>query len=160
MLKRVLPLLAVLALVLAPVVRADDRSVYDAWNAHDAQFDRNAEKMEENYQSGRSPRRKAKRLIALIDDTRELLAKNTAGVKAEQASSEKGAEARGLALKSNARFGESLLIARKGWRLFVDGASDRKVDRYLRRADVLLDESLSYAKRARSAFKEAGVSVQ
>ncbi len=160
MLKRVALLLAALALVAAPAAQADDSSVLQAWNAHDAKFKRLGEKVRETERSNRTARQKAKRIIALTDDARELLAENTAGVKAEQASSEKGAEGRRLALKSNARFDAELAATRKGLRLFLDGASERRVDSYLRRAEELTRESLSYAKRARKAFREAGLDVE
>ncbi|MDQ3934920.1 MAG: hypothetical protein M3340_09870 [Actinomycetota bacterium] len=159
MLRRVLPLLAVLALVAAPAARADDNGVYQAWIAHDAKFERLAEKIRATERSSRTRRQKATRIIALIDDMREVLAENTTGVRAQEPSSEKGTEAKALALKSNARVDASVLNTRKGLRLFLDGASQSKIDRYLRRGRVLIKEASAYAKRARTAFKEAGVSV-
>lgn len=161
MLKRIgVVLLALAALAAgAPAAQADDNGVYQAWIAHDAQFERHSEKVRENTRSSRSPRAKAARLIRLVDDVRKVLAENSAGVRAQEPSTEKGAEGKSLALKSNARVDASVLSTRKAMRLFLDRASRSKVDRYIRRADALAKEATTYAKRARAAFREAGVAV-
>ena len=144
----------------APVAQADDNSVYQAWGSQDAEIERWGEKIRATERSRLSRRKKAARVIRLLDELRETVAEVTTAVKAEQPSSEKGTEAKSLALKTNARFDGGIVNTRKALRLFLDGASAGKVDRYLRRGDALFDEAVAYEKRARRAFKEAGVQVE
>ena len=160
--KRLSILLLVLALsvVAAPVAQADDNSVYQAWIAHDAEFDKHGAAVRKNERSDRSARSKAKRLIEIVEAARKTLAENTAGVDAQQPSSERGGDGKTLALKSNARLDLSFLSTRKAMRLFLDGASRRKVVRYLDRADSYIDEAVRYEKKARTAFRDAGVTLK
>ena len=148
------------ALVTAPAAVADDNSVYQAWVAHDAKFAEFGAGVRKNNRSSTSPRKKAARLIELMDGVRKVLAENTAGVKGQTASSADGERGRTLALKCNARLDGSFLKTRKAMRLFLDGASRRKVDAYLDQADVLNEQASSYEMRARTAFKAAGVQIK
>jgi hypothetical protein len=45
-------------------------------------------------------------------------------------------------------------------RLSLDGASRSKVDRSLKRADAYVDEAVRYEKKARTAFRDAGVTLK
>lgn len=145
-----------LSLVAAPVAVADDKAVADAWVAHDSEYKQHNAALRKNAKSNRSPREKATRAMEIFDAVRKTLAKNQAHVKAQQPSSEHGADAKSFILKSNALADLVFINRRKAWRAYRDG-NDAKSERYDRRADKYMKRGDRYTAKAEAALRRAGV---
>jgi hypothetical protein len=154
-------LFAIVALlVAAPAAVADDQGIYDAWIAHDSEFAQLSKDFDKGMRSWeKSGYKKPGKAYAAIDKTRKLLAQTNAEMKAQQSSSAKGAEAGNLALKSNSEFDAALAKVRKAVK-YATAGSDGKASAAFEDADALFTRSLKYEKRARKAFKAAGVAIK
>jgi hypothetical protein len=151
---------AALLLAAAPAAQADDTSVYQAWTGHDSEFEQLGKDLRRHLRSWeKSGYRKGSKAIADVDKTRQTLAQVTSDVNTEQASSPRGGTAKSLALKSNDAFDASLAKLRKAVKLGMAGKRGA-MKRALDDADALLARSQRYVKKARTAFKEAGVAVK
>lgn len=162
MLRRILVIAAALAAVAvaAPVALADDDSVYRAWTAHDDEFAQLGKDLRRQIGAWEdSHYRKGSKAIKTIDRTRATLAQVTSDVNAQQPSSDHGADGKKLALKSNAVFDASLAKMRKAIKLGMAGKL-AKMRRARSEAEDLAARAIRYEKRARAAFKAAGVAVK
>jgi len=141
----------------APVASADDSSVYGAWVSRDGDF----AKLGRQYQKDlelwvRSGHKKQAPVLEVIAKTRKLCGTVNAAIGAESPSSADGKRGKSSALASDSYLAQSLGARASSIRARSAGRI-RKARALAARADSLLACSGKAEKRARKAFKAAGV---
>jgi len=147
---------AVLLAAAASPAQADDTSVRAAWEGNDPQFaklGRSLDRALENWKE--SDFRRWRPVVRVYTRIRRLLTKTRKATRAEQASTERGGEARKLALDSMRVFDQSLATFSRGVRRAVRG--DRRATGDADRGVRLERRSLNLAKKAHRIFNELGV---
>lgn len=161
MLRRIAYLLAALVALaaFAPVAQADDQSVFDAWVRENNALAKLETALGKNLKTwSSSSGRKGGPALERITKIRALIARRTAAVNDEDASTSKGASARKNALANLRDYDAAMVKLRNAVRAGMDGDAG-KADRYLAQYDALVARARKYEKRARDAFVATGVEI-
>jgi hypothetical protein len=144
----------------APPASASDQSVYDAYVSRDADFKRLGKQFVRAQRTfRRSGFRMSRPVLRAVGRTVKLLDALRPKIAAEQPSTDAGRRGRAAALASVRLFRKSLSHVRAGVAA-LKGGRRRAGARQFRRANRIADGSAKAERRARKAFRQAGVTVK
>jgi hypothetical protein len=150
---------ALLAVGAAPAL-ADDNSVYQAYISRDADFSRAGKEVRRGVRIvEQSNGRRTGPLQRALRKTRNLCTELIEVVEAEESSSDAGRRAKEAAIESIRLLRQSTVALSRGVTAAKRGQR-RRAARLARQAERLADRSIAATRRARRAFREAGVDLK
>jgi hypothetical protein len=150
---------AVLGAAAAPAL-ASDESVYQAYTARDADFAKASKQVQRGLRVwADSNFKRTGPVLKALAKTRRLCKQLVASIEGENSETDAGERGKTAAIESVRLISRSTVAAAKGVRAGKNGRRKRS-KRLLHQGDVLLKRSAAAEKRARKAFREAGVELK